>query len=120
MPPMDEAVDDVLQEIATTAEQVVEEQREVARQARDLRAEHQEGSALVHAWDRQPPPGVLARLRAGSRRLADATSRLSRSAARGMAEEGESRRAIAKRLGVSHQRVTSLLNRHGAGSGSGN
>ena len=113
---MDQPVEDVLEDVATTAEAVVAEQRDVAHRARTLREEHLRGSSWVEAWDRQPSPGLLVRLRAGSRRLAEATSRLSRAAAKGLAEEGESRRAIARRLGVSHQRVTSLLNRHGAGS----
>ena len=114
---MHETVDDVLEEVASTAEEVVAEQQEVAERARHLKQERVRHSSWVEAWDRQPAPGLLARLRAGSRRLAETTSRLSRAAARGMADEGASRRAIARRLGVSHQRVTSLLNRQGAGSG---
>ena len=114
---MHETVDDVLEEVASTAEEVVAEQQEVAERARHLKQERARRSSWVEAWDRQPAPSLLARLRAGSRRLAETTSRFSRVTAREMAAEGASRRAIARRLGVSHQRVTSLLNRQGAGSG---
>lgn len=114
--PMDESVDSVLEEVATTAEAVVAEQQDVAQRARHLKQERVRHSSWVEAWDRQPSPSLLERLRAGSRRLAETTSRFSRATARQMAQEGASRRAIARRLGVSHQRVTSLLNRQGAGS----
>lgn len=114
--PMDESVDSVLEEVATTAEAVVAEQAEVAQRARHLKQERVRHSSWVEAWDRQPSPSLLERLRVGSRRLAETTSRFSRATARQMAQEGASRRAIARRLGVSHQRVTSLLNRQGSGS----
>jgi len=113
----DDTVDDVLEEVASTAEEVVAEQQEVAQRARHLKQERVRHSSWVEAWDRQPAPSLLERMRAVTRRLAETTSRLSRATARQMAQEGASRRAIARRLGVSHQRVTTLLNRQGAGPG---
>lgn len=48
-------------------------------------------------------------LRRSTRRLTDATGRFSKLLAGGLASEGASRRQIAGRLGVSHQRITAML-----------
>ncbi len=104
-------MDQTLEEVAETAEQVAADQREVARQARQLDRDRDRGLSWGQALDRQEPPGLLARLRTGRRQLGDALTRLSQVLAHGLAAEGESRRAIARRIGVTHQRVTALLNR---------
>jgi hypothetical protein len=57
---------------------------------------------------------VLDRVAAHAERLAGAAGELRRCWAASLAAEGFSRRQIAARLGVSHQRVSALLGRKGA------
>jgi plasmid maintenance system antidote protein VapI len=49
-------------------------------------------------------------LRRNGRHLAEATRRLSRTFATGLSAEGASHRQIARRLNVTHQRVSAILN----------
>jgi transcriptional regulator with XRE-family HTH domain len=103
-------VDEVLDSVADTAEQVASDQRQVAREVRAMREQRRKGFSWASLLDRQQAPGLLGRIRRSRQALTDASGRLSRAAAAGMSAEGESHRAIARRLGVSHQRVTAILN----------
>jgi hypothetical protein len=109
-------MDRVLEDVAETAEEAAADQHEVARQARQLDRDRSAGLSWAEALDRQGPPGLLARMRGSRRQLGAALTRISRLLAEGMVGEGESRRAIARRIGVTHQRVTALLNHRGSSS----
>lgn len=104
-----------LKEVADTSEEVAAEQREVARQARTRQRVRDRIASCAELLDRQSGTTVLGRLRDSGRKLADATGRLSQSLAVGLRREGLSHRAIARNRGVTHQRVSALLN-HRAGS----
>ena len=99
-----------LEEVAAAAEEVAEEQREIARAARAMQRRRDRGQSWATILDSEAPPGLVQRLRGGAKRLTDAAGRFRLALAVGLHREGESHRAIAGRLGVSHQRVTTLLN----------
>jgi len=107
---------DPLEEIADEADAVADGQRDVARRARSMQQQRERGQSWTEILDTEDAPGLLDRLRVGSRRIAAATSRLGQLLARGLAAEGRSRRQIADRLGVSHQRISAIL-RNGDGRG---
>jgi cell division septum initiation protein DivIVA len=110
-------VDAFLDEVADTAEAVAAEQHQVAQELRSLQRARERGVSWAEAVD-QPAagPGPLGRLRDSRRKLAAAARRLAQGLAEGLRSEGQSYRAIAGRLGVTHQRVSAMLTRR-AGSG---
>ena len=107
-------MDAFLEVVADTAEEVAADQAEVANQARSMQEARNRGASWSELVDGQGGIRLLDRLRSTGRKLAAATGRLSLGLAEGLRSEGLSHRAIARRLGVTHQRVSALLN--GAGS----
>ena len=101
--------DQVLEEVAVAAEEVASEQREIAREARTMQAERRAGRSWAAILDRAPEGGPLARMRRSRDLLSRSLGRLTHLFASGLAHEGASRRAIAQRLGVTHQRITAIL-----------
>jgi hypothetical protein len=99
-----------LEDLATTADEVADEQRAVARQARTLQRRRDRGWSWVEILDREPGSSLIGRLRRTVTQLAGATGRIAHALAADLSAEGESRRRIARRLGVTHQRVTAMLN----------
>jgi hypothetical protein len=99
--------------VAAAADEVADEQRQVARQARSMQRRRERGVSWGTILDEQPSPGLLQRLRESSRKLLESTGRASRVLAAGLIAEGESRRRVAQRLGVSHQRISAMLNSSG-------
>jgi hypothetical protein len=101
-----------LEDVADTAEEIAAEQRQVARQARSMQRARDHGTPWADMLDRPGAgPGLLGRLKASGRQLAAATARLSQGLAEALAAEGHSDRAIARRLGVTHQRISAMLGR---------
>jgi predicted transcriptional regulator len=101
----------VLEEVATTADGVAYQQRQVASEARAMQRLRRRGLSWAQVLDAQRPPGVFALLRASGRGVTHVASLLSRAVALGLTEEGWSQRWIAARLGVTHQRVSAILRR---------
>lgn len=99
----------VLMEVAAAADEVATDQRRVARRARLMQRQRELGWSWGRILDREAAPGLLELLRRSGRRIADTTARLARALASGLSDEGESRRQIGRRLGVTHQRVTAML-----------
>jgi hypothetical protein len=111
-----------LEDVATGADEVADAQRRVARRARAMQRLRDRGRSWAEILDRDAAPGLLRLLRSSGRRLAETTGRFAQSLARGLAAEGESQRRIARRLGVTHQRVSAMLRldgRLGSGQGAG-
>jgi hypothetical protein len=98
-----------LDDVAAAADAVAAEQRTVARTAREMQRARDRGVPWSTIIDRQHVAAVAGQLRRSANRLRDASTAFMSLLARGLAAEGESRRRIAGRLGVSHQRVTSIL-----------
>jgi hypothetical protein len=106
-----------LEEVADAAEAVADDQREVARRARWMQRLHDEGWSWSRILDHEESPGLLTLLRRSSRHLAGTLGQLAQTVAHSLAAEGESRRRIANRLGVTHQRVSAMLANGGAARG---
>lgn len=102
-----------LETIAAAADATADEQRVVARTARRMQRDRDRGATWSEVLRRDDAAGLVARLRNSARRLRDASTALAGLLSRGLSDEGESRRTIASRLGVSHQRVTALLQSNG-------
>ncbi|MGH8973242.1 MAG: hypothetical protein ACRD0C_08555 [Acidimicrobiia bacterium] len=100
-----------LEEVAAVASDVADDQRRVARRALSMQRRRDQGWSWVRILDREPEPGMLGLLRGSARRLVEATGRLGQALVRGLTEEGESRRQVARRLGVTHQRISAMLRR---------
>lgn len=98
-----------LEEVATAAEEVARDQERVARRARAMQRQRDRGWSWARILDGEDAPGLLELLRGSARRLSEATGWLARNLARQLSGEGESRRQIARRLGVTHQRISALL-----------
>jgi hypothetical protein len=107
----------VMEDIAIEADGIAEEQRHVARNARTMQRKLDRGMTWSKVLGDEQPVHLLERLRSSSRKLVKLTGHLALTIAKALTHEGESRRKIANRLGVTHQRVTAMLrNRpHGAG-----
>jgi hypothetical protein len=98
-----------LETIAAEADAVADDQRRVARDARTMQRRLERGWSWSRVLGDEQPVHILERARASSKRLVGLTGHLGLTIARALAGEGESRRRIASRLGVSHQRVTAML-----------
>ncbi len=98
-----------LEELTAAADEVADDQRRVARRARTMQRQRDEGWSWGRILDREPSPGLLELLRRSGRRLSGATGRFAESLAAGLTAEGESRREVGRRLSVTHQRVSAML-----------
>jgi len=101
----------VLEQVATTADELAGEQRQVAREARAMQRLRRRGWSWARLLDHERAPGLVAMLRASARKSTRLVTLFTRGLALGLSEEGFSRRQIAGRLGVTHQRVSALLRR---------
>lgn len=105
-------MDSILEEVAVAADEVTADQREVARRARVMQRQRARGWSWGKTLDSQAAPGVVSLLRRSRRRLAAAAAALTAALVSGLRAEGDSHGRIAARLGVTRQRVTTLLGRH--------
>ena len=99
-----------LEEVANTADEVAADHRSVARHARQMQRQRDRGWSWTRILDEQRPPGLLELLRRAGQRTSKVTSSVSVSLAAALSAEGHSHRQIARRLGVTHQRVSAMLN----------
>ena len=100
-----------LDEVADKAEQVAADQLAVADQAREMQNQRAQGWSWSQILDRQPSPGIVELLRRSRHHLSTTASTLTAAIAAALSEDGHTRRQIAARLGVTHQRVTAILQR---------
>lgn len=107
--PEEAGVTTTLDEVADAADEVADQQRYVARRARAMQRRRDAGASWTSVLDAERGPFVLDVLRRSAQRLTSLTGQLARVLARGLSTEGQSRRRIAARLGVSHQRVSALV-----------
>ena len=98
-----------LEDVAVAADEVADDQRLVARRARAMQRRRDQGWSWTRIMDYDPDPGLLELLRRSGRRLSDTTGRLAQTVASGLSKEGQSHRQVARRLAVSHQRVSAML-----------
>jgi transcriptional regulator with XRE-family HTH domain len=98
-----------LDEVAVVADKVADDQRRVARRARTMQRQRAMGWSWAKILDAEDGPPLVDVLRRSGRRLAEATGRLAQALAAGLTAEGESHRQVARRLGVTHQRISAML-----------
>lgn len=101
-----------LEAVATAAEEVAGDEREVARRARAMQRKRERGWTWARILDDEAQPGVVELVRRSAQRAAELKTRLAIVLARELTAEGFSRRQLAQRLQVTHQRVSALLNRN--------
>jgi len=98
-----------LDDFAKEAEAVADEQHQIARDARRLHQRREEGRPWSEVLGGEDAGALLRLMRASGRRLATATGGLVRTLAAELQNEGLSHRKIGRLLGVTHQRVTTIL-----------
>jgi hypothetical protein len=106
-----------LEEVARAADAAAGEQRRIAQRARAMARQRARGWPWARVLDEEPEPGLLRLMRTSAGRLTEAASRFGLALARALTAEGESRRQVARRLGVTHQRVSAILRNGGRTDG---
>jgi hypothetical protein len=99
-----------LDHLADSAEKTCAEQQVIADSARAMTEERRRGRSwsAILAGDGQP--AVVTLLGLSLRRLSRTSSRVRTAVAAALVKEGLSTRQIASHLGVTHQRVSAMLN----------
>ena len=100
-----------LEELAEAADAAAGHQRRIARRARALDRVRQDGTSWRTTLDGERRPGLVELVAAGARQVGEASTRFRGKVAQGLVAEGVSIREIARRFGVTHQRVSTLLRR---------
>jgi hypothetical protein len=101
----------VLDHLAESAERTSAEQQLIADSARAMSEERRLGRPWAVILASEGQPSVVALLGSSLRRLSETSSRVRTAVASTLAKEGLSTRQIAAHLGVTHQRVSAMLNR---------
>ncbi|MGH9024175.1 MAG: hypothetical protein ACRDV9_13925 [Acidimicrobiia bacterium] len=107
----DEPLTRSLDEVAEAAEETALEQTRLARRARSMSRQRRLGRSWAEILQRERQPGILALLARGARRLQDVSGRFRYALGKALIEEGLSTRQVAKEFGVTHQRISAMLNR---------
>lgn len=98
-----------LDDFADEADAVADEQQQIARDARKLDEQREAGRPWAEVLTGDEAGSLFRLIRSSGRRLAAATGTLMRTLARELQSEGLSHRKIGRLLGVTHQRVTTIL-----------
>ena len=109
--------DDVLEAIGALAAAIEansDDEKLLTQRLDDLRRERRRGVPVTQALTGEASPGTMQVLGRILSRLMDASGLVRRSLARSMRTEGTSIPAIARIFGVTHQRVSNILNRPAA------
>jgi len=104
---------DPLVELADAAEDTARDQQLLAGKARTMAQQRQRGWSWSKVFERESQPGLIELLARSTRGLVSASRAFRRALARSFADEGASTRQIAQRLGVTHQRISTVLNERG-------
>ncbi len=97
--------------LAAAVEENGKDERLLVRRLRELREGRAEGRSWLDLLGPDERPSVLGLIGRIIGRLTDAGGALRRALARGLRLEGATIATIAKRFGVSHQRISALLRR---------
>ena len=106
--------DEVLEAIDALTEAVEansDDEKLLTQRLDDLRRQREQGTPVTQALSEEGNPGTMQVLGRVLSRLMDASGNVRRSLARSMRSEGTSIPAIARIFGVTHQRVSNILNR---------
>lgn len=111
IPPVDHRALASLDDLAAALDDNARDQRLLAGRIRYLRAGAAKGKRWKDLLDGEPRPGALQLSSTILARLTEGSASLRRGLVRALRAEGATIPAIAEHLGVSHQRVSSLLRR---------
>lgn len=100
-----------LEELADAADRAARDQRRIASTARRLGRERRQGASWSDLLDRDERPGLVQLVAQSARHVTEMTNRFRHSLVKALTSEGLSTRDIARRLGVSHQRISAMLRR---------
>lgn len=109
--------DEVIEAIDALTEAVeanADDEKLLTQRLEDLRRERERGTPVTQALSDEGSPGTMQVLGRVLSRLMDASGNVRRALARSMRSEGTSIPAIARIFGVTHQRVSNILNRPAA------
>lgn len=109
-PRADAGMSAALAGVAESAEETAREQRRLAHRARTMLRLRRSGLTWSRILETEAQPGTLELLARSARRITDTMSGFRAALARALADEGVSIRRIAKHFGVSHQRISTMLN----------
>jgi hypothetical protein len=101
-----------LDHLAESAERTSAEQQLIADSARAMTEEHRRGRSWAAILSGEGQPSVLGLLGSSLRRMSETSSRVRAAVASALVKEGLSTRQIAAHLGVTHQRISAMLNRN--------
>ncbi len=107
----DQPIIRALTEVAEAADEVALDQQRLARRARSMKRQSQLGRSWSQILQRERQPGLLLLLNRSARRLHEVSGRFRPALGRVLTSEGLSTRQIAKLFGVTHQRISAMLNR---------
>lgn len=100
-----------LDEVAEAAEETALDQQRLARRARSMSRHRRLGWSWSLILQRERQPGLVVLLTRSARRLHDVGGRFRRALGQALVHEGLSIRQVAKMFGVTHQRISAMLNR---------
>lgn len=109
-PNLVETIDDVVRSV----QENVKDEEALVDELNQIRDEHVAGVPLTATLGRLERPRVLALVDGIVERLISNSGRLRRAFVRSLVRDGESVTAVARRFGVSHQRISAILKRSGA------
>jgi hypothetical protein len=109
----DQPMAGALDQIAEAADETARDQQRLARRARSMGRQRRLGWSWSQILERERQPGLLALMTRSARRLHEVSGRFRPTLAKALGDEGLSTRQIAKMLGVTHQRISAMLNRRG-------
>lgn len=102
-------VEDALEGVEQAVVENMEEERLLVRRVRALRTARRRGRSWGEILSSEADPGALSLVGRVLGRMSAASGTLRRAMARSLREEGHTIPAIARRFGVTHQRISSLL-----------
>lgn len=107
----DQAMASALDEVAEVAEVTALEQQRLVRRARSMSRKYRLGRSWSQILQQERQPGLLDLLARSARRLVDLSGRFRQTLAQALVAEGLSTRQVAKTFGVTHQRISAMMNR---------
>lgn len=107
--PVDDPVVAAIDELADAIEANASDERLLARRLRRLRSGRAAGRSWRRLLDSEPDPGALAIVGRILARMSSTSGGLRRTMAQAVHGEGETVAEIARRFGVTHQRISTIL-----------
>jgi hypothetical protein len=107
----EDEVIEAIEALAGAVEANSDDEKLLTERLDDLRRERERGTPVTRALSEESSPGTMQVLGRVLSRLMDSSGNVRRALARAMRNEGTSIPAIARIFGVTHQRVSNILNR---------